>query len=250
MSNRTFQERVGETARSKQGYKLVIKEYRSNSDCDILIFENSIIKNATYQNFKSGLIKNPYHPSVCGVGYLGEGKYIKSISGKVSLAYAKWSSMLSRCYTKKFISRYPTYINCSVDERWHNFQIFAEWFEENYREGFELDKDILVKGNKVYSPETCCFVPAEVNTILVKNDSRRGELPIGVSKNGTKFQAHITASTSRPTSLGTYNTVNEAFSAYKNKKEEHIKNIANKWSSSIEEDVYKALINYQVEIYD
>jgi hypothetical protein len=81
--------------------------------------------------------------------------------------------MMMRCYSLKWSSKFPTYKDCIVDERWHNFQIFGEWFEENYVEGFELDKDILGKSSKIYSPETCCFVPQEINLMFTKRLERK-----------------------------------------------------------------------------
>jgi len=119
----------------------------------------------------------------------------------------------------------------------------------NYERDFHLDKDILVKGNKVYSPETCCFVPVEINILLIKNNSKRGNLPIGVSKNGNKFQATISKGVIRE-HLGTFEISEEAFEAYKIAKEVYIKELADKWRGQITEQTYQALINYKVKIND
>jgi len=157
--------------------------------------------------------------------------------------------MLERCYCKKYHTKKPTYIGCSVAEEWHSFQNFAQWFYENSTESFELDKDILIKGNRVYSSKTCCFVPAEINVLFTKI-SRRGNYPVGVSlhKEG-KFQASMSVS-NKQIYLGLYTTPEEAFEIYKEAKEEYIKKFADKWEGQITEDVYNALYKYKVEIND
>lgn len=81
-------------------------------------------------------------------------------------SYKTWDTMIRRCYSKYKQVENPTYIGCSVCEEWLTFSNFKRWFDENYIEGYELDKDILVKGNKVYSPETCCFVPKRLNLLI------------------------------------------------------------------------------------
>ena len=117
-------------------------------------------------------------------------------------------------------------------------------------EGWCLDKDILVKGNKVYSPETCCFVPNEINILFTKGNSCRGALPIGVRKrkNG-KYLTQITKN-SKNIHIGIFNTPEEAFQAYKVAKEDYIKKMADKWRDKISNRAYQALYNYQVEITD
>ena len=163
--------------------------------------------------------------------------------------------MFFRCYDTKNIKRYPTYQDVSVCEEWHNYQNFAKWFEENYNpevmEGWHLDKDIIVKGNKIYSPETCCFVPSDINYLITKANSIRGDYPIGVkfNKKRNKFYAILTKY-NKPFLVGTYTTAEEAFYAYKEAKEAHIKEVADKWKEQITDKVYKSLINYKIEITD
>ena len=145
-----------------------------------------------------------------------------------------------------------TYIGCFVAEEWYCFQTFAQWHKENkksHMKSWQLDKDILVKGNKIYSPETCCFVPQEVNTLFVKNNINRGKYPIGVSKVGNKFVSFI-KTIDKSVYLGTFTTPEEAFEAYKTAKEAHIKEVADKWRELIDPRVYQALYKYEVEITD
>ena len=241
--------KVGERFVTNEGYVIEVIKYSNYKDCDIKFATGLILYRKNFSSIKSGAIKNPYHPSVHNIGYLGEGKYTPSVNNRLTKIYNTWSSMLERCYCQKYQERYPTYVGCSIIKEWECFQNFAKWFEENYIRDFHLDKDILIKGNKIYSPKTCCFVPVEINILLIKNNSKRGSLAIGVSKNGTKFQATISKGTIRE-HLGTFETSEEAFEAYKITKEEYIKELADKWREQITEQVYQALINYKVEIDD
>jgi hypothetical protein len=161
--------------------------------------------------------------------------------------------MLERSYSKNIKDVQPSYKNVTVCEEWHNFQNFAQCFEENYNpeymHGWHLDKDILVKGNKVYSPETCCFVPHEVNTLFTKKNVNRGEYPIGVTNSKWGLRAYVSIN-NKSTDLGSYRTPEEAFQAYKTAKEQYIKEVADKWKGLISDEVYQAMYNYQVEITD
>lgn len=168
--------------------------------------------------------------------------------------FKNWSNIINRCYNKDYHKTHPTYINCHVCDKWMNFYNFAKWHEENYKpefmKDFELDKDILVKGNKIYSPETCCFVPSEINKLFTKSDKARGEYPIGVRK--TKNNTFVSRYKNKGVKIhiGTFKTPEEAFNAYKIAKEKHIKEIADKWKSQITERVYQAMYNYKVDIKD
>lgn len=166
-------------------------------------------------------------------------------------SYKTWVDMLKRCYDKKNYLKQLTYINCVVCDEWLYFSKFKAWYDKHYVEGYALDKDILIKGNKTYSPTTCCFVPQEINGTFIKCNKRRGDLPIGViyNKNKTKYVS-TSRSNHKNNSLGVYETVEEAFRAYKVFKENHIKEIANKYKDKIESNIYLALMKYEVEVTD
>ena len=117
------------------------------------------------RRIKEGIVKDRLRPSVCGVGFVGDGRHVVSIKSKHTRAYMIWHSMLQRCYSPKSHAKRPTYIGCSVAKEWHCFQVFAAWFEKHHRPGLHLDKDIKIKGNKVYGPDTCMFVSQAENTI-------------------------------------------------------------------------------------
>jgi len=186
---------------------------------------------------------------VNGVGSFGIGIYKSEVNNEATKEYDTWSKMLQRCYNEKYREKYPTYKDCTVIKKWLNFQIFAKWFEENYVEGWQLDKDILLKGNKIYSPETCCFVPSEVNNLLLKSGKIRGEYPIGVSKRNKNFISQLKCG-GKKVHLGMFSTPEEAFQAYKKAKEFYIKQIAEKYKIQITRECYEALINYKIEITD
>lgn len=242
---------IGEIGINNQGCKMIIKSGRNKKDIDVEFEGNVIIYNTRYCQFISGQISNPYLPSVCGVGYNGIGKHIVSIKGKDTKKHRVWCDMIKRCYSKNRQVKQPTYIPCTVDVRWHNFQVFGDWYDEFYVEGFELDKDIRMKGNKIYSPETCCFVSKEINGLFIKSNKTRGKYPIGVhyDKKSKKFVAQISINSER-NKIDDFNTPEEAFYAYKIEKETYIKLIANKWRGQITEDCYWAMMDYIVEETD
>lgn len=245
-------DRTGEIGYNNQGLKMCIEKYINKRNIDVKFENNYIAKNRCYEDFKRGQIKNPYFPSVCGVGYLGEGKYKTYKNGNYTKEYKFWHEMIRRCYGHDKKERNPTYENCVVCEEWHNFQIFAKWFEENYYEieGERMcfDKDILVKGNKIYSPNTCCFVPICINNLFVKNNKNRGKLPIGVYKEGNKYVANLYKN--KAIRLGSFDTEIQAFNIYKKYKEKHIKDMANKYKYIIPNNLYNAMYDYIVEIID
>lgn len=195
-------------------------------------------------------IRKRFTPSVYGVGFLGYGKNKSSINKIAQKKYSVWKGLIRRCYSKE--ARDSTYKDCSVCTEWHNFQNFAEWYDENYIDEWHIDKDILVKGNKIYSPETCCFVPTQINTLFVTNTTARRRSTIGVRKYYSKYTSRVKDSSneSKEIYLGIFDTLEEAFEAYKVSKECIIKKIANDWKDKITERVYTAMYNYQVEITD
>lgn len=153
---------IGEVKTNKNGTQMEIIDY-INCDHVVVKFETGNTKVISYDHFKSGSVKNPYDRTVFNFGYIGEGKYKST-----DTAYTNWAHMIERCYDPKFLNANPTYRNTVVCDEWLNFQNFAAWYHENYYtiEGcrMSLDKDILVKGNKVYSPQTCVIVPDFINS--------------------------------------------------------------------------------------
>ena len=252
--------RVGEERINNFGSKMIIKEYRKYKDIDVYFPEyNWIAKHAIYQHFKNGNIKCPYERSIYGVGYLGEGEYKVKENGKNKKEYKIYQNMLQRCYDPKYQERYPTYKGCTVEDYLLNFQHMCEWLEINYYEvpgeRMHLDKDILCKGNKVYSRETCIFIPQRINTLFTKSDKSRGNNPIGVHPTlSGNYQACCNNEYGKYIYLGTYSTEEEAFQAYKVYKEKVIKEVIDSYEGIIPEPFYSrlktAMYNYEVEIDD
>lgn len=188
--------------------------------------------------------------SVLGVAYTGNGKYTPS---KYKYVYGVWYNMIFRCYDPSFHKREPSYIGCEVCKQWLNFQNFANFYtqEKHYKHGWHLEKDILQKNNKIYSPETCVFVPPDINKLFVRRKLQRGDLPIGVfyEADRNKYKASMHKN-NKSKFLGRYSTKEEAFYVYKNYKEKHIKTTADKYKSQISPKLYDAMMNYKVEITD
>lgn len=207
-------------------------------------------------HLQRGNVRDPYFPTVYSKGYIGVGRFNRADKKE----YRLWEGMLFRCYNKKSRTKNPSYENVEVCEDWLNFQNFAEWchnqdfFTGKDIEGrsYQLDKDILVKGNKIYSPENCCFVPQEVNAFLTSRKSCRGKYPVGVQfeKETGRFRALMSGGTGKTKHLGRFSTPEEAFLKYKFVKEGLFKELAGKWKGKIDDRVYQALSNYSVDITD
>lgn len=184
---------------------------------------------------------------VQGVGVVDVNYSIKGMK-----SYSYWYCMLRRCYSNSFQEKEPSYKGCSVCDEWLLFSNFKKWFDKNYIECYALDKDILVKGNKVYSPDTCCFVPVEINSLFVNRKSQRTKSGlVGVYKKRNKFYSvlHIDK---KQKNLGYFNSPEDAFNAYKIEKEKYIQKVATEYYSKglITENVYNALMKYKVEATD
>lgn len=246
--------RVGQVYLTTEGYNIEIIECFGRFNCTIKFENGHIVHNVQVGQILRGNIKNPFHASVYGIGWYGVGKYICRIGNKNTKCYDAWRGMLRRCYDKKFQEKRPTYKGCTVAEEWHNFQVFAEWYEENwksYMEGWQLDKDILIKGNKIYSSEACCFVPQEINKLLTKRQNCRGKLPIGIKFNERLHKFEVSLSINGKTRYkGIYLTIEEAFKNYKLAKKEEIISLANRYQEYLAKNCYEALINHKIEITD
>ena len=253
-------DRIGEERVNNFGSKMIIKEYRGAKDIDVHFPEYKwTAKHVQYDNFKKGSIKCPYEPRIYGVGYIGEGKYKAFENGKHTDEYNIWYDVLMRCYDPRCQERYPTYKGCEIENYLLNFQHMGEWIDRNYYEvpgeQMHLDKDILCKGNKIYSRETCIFVPQKINSLFVKSDKSRGKDPIGVTELPSgNYVAQCCDGNGKIINLGTYSNKEEAFQVYKEHKEKNIKETIDSYKGKIPEPFYSrlktAMYNYKVEIDD
>lgn len=222
----------------------------------VVFYEPFCLVKCSYDNLCRGGVSNPMLPKLYGKGFLGSGKYSTTVNKR---EYELWSGILERCYSSDYKRKQPTYKTVTVCDEWLNFQNFAAWCEtqeffnskDEKGKPYQLDKDILVRGNKLYSPETCCFVPSEVNKLLTLRGLDRGDLPIGVcrQKGTDKFLSQCNYF-GRRKHLGVFKTPEEAFIKYKTFKELYIKEVAEKWSGRISERTYSSLLKYEVLVDD
>ena len=253
-------ERIGLININTEGTSMEIVRYTSSKDMVVKFLDSfGYEKKTCYKLFKNGNVKNPYDKTVLSVGYLGVGKYPTwdNKVNKNTRIYSTWKSMLERCYDPIHLNKQPAYKDVIVCNGWHNFQNFAEWYEENYyqvkNERMHLEKDILIKGNNIYSPETCIFSPESINYLFIKIKSKRGTYPIGVILHEVsgEFRARCQNQFSKKYQhLGLYDTPELAFYAYKDYKENHIKEVADHYKELIPEELYDAMYRYKVEITD
>jgi hypothetical protein len=199
-----------------------------------------------------GIVENPYYPSFHGVAFKGDTKTscIRSQAGKV------WCQMIERCFNMKVKEKNPTYRESLCCSEWLNFSLFEQWYNsKNVPEGYKisLDKDAKIKGNKTYSPETCCLVPRYFNSLFTKSDASRGRFMIGVSyhKRLNKFKSSVSY-LNKSKHLGYFNTEREAFLVYKFEKEKIIKEEADKIFKLgfISKSEYEQILTYEVNEYD
>ena len=249
-----YKDCVGKICKSKSSGDFKVLKYNNAKDVEIQFLKTGFETVTRFDHIKSGYVKDLHLPSVHGVGILGT-KYPSEVNGVKTKEYVLWAGMLRRCYSDTFKKKQPTYEGCKCSENFKSYEYFYEWCNKQIGfavEGFELDKDLLTKGNKVYSESTCVFIPAEVNTLLIKCTTSRGEHLIGVywSKTNKAFVAKVNKNKGKREHLGLFKTEIEAFNAYKIAKEDFIKEQANKWKSQIDERAYNALMSYEVSIND
>lgn len=226
--------------------------FRKKSDIDVEFQDKNkhIVHNTTYTNFIKGQISNPYDITVYGVGYIGIGNYLTKINRRTTDDYHKWCDMLRRCYFENAKERFPAYYKiCSVCEEWLCFQNFAKWYDENkydVKGRLHLDKDILVPGNKIYSPKTCMLVPQRINMLFMTHRPNKYGLPEGISiYNINKYSASYQGK-----ALGIFDTLIEACTIYIAKKEEVLKQVADEYKDMVPPHVYEALYQYKINIDD
>ena len=250
----SYKDCVGKILKSKNSGDFKIVKYNNSRNVEIQFINTGYETSAQLEHIKNGNVKDPYVASVHGVGIAGA-KYSITINGRNTKEYDLWYSMLRRCYSESFKKKQPTYEGCEVSDNFKYYEYFYDWCHKQIGfgvEGFEIDKDLLIKGNKVYNEDSCVFLPAEINTVLVKCTASRGEHLIGVcwSKTANAFKATVRKNKGKSEHLGCFKTEIEAFNAYKVAKEAFIKEYANKWKGQIDDRAYNALINYTVEITD
>ena len=249
-----YKDCVGKVCKSKSSGDFKILKYNGSKDVEIQFVNTGFETVVELGSIKKGEVKDRYSPSVCGVGILGT-KYPSKVNGTLTKESELWRGMLKRCYSDVYKKKYPTYEDCEASENFKSYEYFYEWCQKQVgfdNKGWQLDKDLLIKGNKAYSEDSCVFLPSEINSLLIKRTSLRGKCLIGVHWCNTNkvFVAQVSKNKGKSEHLGYLNTELEAFNAYKQAKESFVKELANKWKGQIDERAYNALMNYEVEITD
>ena len=251
------EELLGKEFETNSCGKCFIIDYQGQKDVTVIFYDPVCVTKCSMHNLKTGVVSNAAYknkyPTVYGVGVIGEGVYSPEKDKRI---YKLWQSVLQRGYDIAFKKRNHTYKDVTVCDEWLNFQNFAAWCysqkffdaKDDKGKAYSLDKDILVKGNKVYSPETCCFVPHIINCVTISCKKVRGNLPIGVHKHRkcNKYSVNFKSEVY----LGGFNTPEEAFQVYKNLKEAYIKDIAEVYLNKIDSKVYDKLTSWEVSIDD
>lgn len=215
-----------------------------------------VLAGTTYSPENCSFVEYESRGLFFGEGYNPKGKYPTKVDGVPTREQILWLNMLARCYNEhQAEGRNSTYVDCRVSENFKNFQFFAEWCNKQIgfgKDGWHLDKDILLKGNKLYSENTCVFLPSELNVLFNKKKKQRGEYPIGVSKSSKPTYNYSSSCNhnGKQVWLGYHSTVEAAFLKYKEFKESVVKEAAIKWKGQIDPRAYQALMSYEVEVTD
>lgn len=196
---------------------------------------------------------------VYGIGFNDNSIKARANNSRMTSEYRVWTDMLRRC-TSEILAKRPTYLGCEVSENFKTFTFFHKWCNEqigfNSKDddgrNWHLDKDLLLPNNKVYSEDTCVFIPNKLNGILISGKSQRGDLPRGVCwyAQSSCYRAQANDINSKKKHIGYYKTSNEAFMAYKAYKENVVKQVAEQYKSQIDHRAYEALMSYEVHITD
>lgn len=240
--------------KSNNNGNFIILNYENAHDVEIKFVDTGFVTKTHMSQIKKGKVKDKLLPSVYGVGVIGD-KYPSKLNGNWKREYSLWSGMLCRCHSSKLKSRQPSYEKCQTSNNFNSYTYFHEWCHEQAGfndSSFHLDKDLLIRGNKTYSEDTCVFIPHEINLALIKRDRDRGKYPIGVyyRKRDARFAAQINTNEGMQKNLGYFSNELDAFHAYKQAKESYLKELAEKHKQHIDIRAYDALMSYEITIND
>lgn len=170
---------------------------------------------------------------------------------KENIFYGFWSRMIERCYSEKSLNRHPSYKGTIVCDDWKYFSVFEQWAKNNYVEGYVLDKDLINGSSRIYSPQTCAFVPQELNKSIVDRKSET-IYPLGVwYKNKSKgmvnerkkpFIAEI-VKYGKGVKIGSFETPEEAHRAWQLAKIEYLNELIIKYQTFVIPNVLNGLQN-------
>lgn len=253
--------RLGMTKLNNKGKQMTIVSYTIADNITIEFKGEKNLVKTSYNNFKNGTVQSYIDSLVFGHGIIGK-EHARDKDGNLYHSYICWHNMIQRCFSEKAKIVRPTYRDATCCDEWLYFANFKNWYDKNFysieNERIDLDKDIIHKGNKIYSPENCVFAPQNINVMFIRKEEHRGLLPIGVRKNvqkeNTRMYNAVCSDAGRGNvkskHLGSFITAELAFGCYKNYKENLIKEVADEYKDKIPVKLYQAMYNYIVEITD
>lgn len=235
-----------------KGGDCVVLKYSGNTKVLVRFLDGSGYEvEASLQALRNGFVKNPFHPRCFGVGFLGNSAPLeRAIKGKSTKSYVRWNNMLERCFCPNRHNLNPWYLGTTVDSDWYNFDIFNKWHQiqtGNDISGWQLDKDLLSKTEKHYSPETCVFLPQKINAMLSYLEINViRDLPIGVHWNKQGKNFHVMTQENGKRKNHYLKDKQEAFNIYRDYKESTIISAAEQYRKLLDPKAYEALISYKV----
>lgn len=203
-----------------------------------VMFEDGTVTKASGGNLCSGSISNPNRPTVFGFGINDAG-----LEDSTDKRYVLWSSIIRRSYSKVYHENKPSYKDVRVSEDWRRLSNFIKDIENlpNFdlalSENWELDKDVLGGNQKLYSKETCCFLPRELNTLFTSESNKGLKKGVFYNKRLGKFTASINRGNKGRSHIGVYETENEAYSSYCSEKQKHLDNLILKYEDKLPDNV-------------
>lgn len=235
---------IGDVYPSKNFGNFIVESFSNSRNVGIKFLETGYTSVVTKGQILSGAVKDRFVTSVYGVGFVGDASISKK--GKHTKEYQHWKNMLARCYSDKLKNKLPTYADCVVSDEFLNFEIFEEWCKNQIGFGgqdYALDKDLLSRNGKIYSRETCLFVPKEINSFMTENKVNSGVFPVGVSfhKRVKKFSSNISLN-NKATHLGYFDSIECARKAYVDAKNQQAKVLAERYKDKIDIKAYEALV--------
>lgn len=230
---------IGKEYKTNTSGNCFVIDYKNSYDMTVMFYDGYVVK-VSKGNLDKGKVKNPFHPNnlVYGLGY-----YDKTTVRNTPYYRKKvtnlWCNILQRCYREDFKERQKSYTDVTCSKDWYTYSIFEEYiikmknFDKFIAQGWELDKDSIICDNKVYSKETCCFIPKELNQRLV-----------GYTKLGEKVLTSQIPSSGMwrvvvcGKHIGCYKTQEEATRVYKLEKVKSIMSLCDKYKKDIDSRAY------------
>lgn len=210
--------KVGDIYRSNAYGKFKIVTLVNSRDSTVEFIDTGYTTKTNPNNIENGRVKDKLMPTVFDIGFIGDGEHKANTA-----AYRKWSGMISRCYNELNKS-YKSYSDCTIDDEWFNYQNFASWFyDQDAPNDFELDKDTLIDGNRVYSPETCLLISKSDNIkakVASNDNNKHGYAGVYMTtyKDAKYFAAKITINGKRVNISGGFRTAKDAHEALQLRK--------------------------------